>query len=244
MSKGLFNSKPIHISQVDSLECNLETFFHLLGLKREEWCFVGSIGKKEFSNDVDVAVKFDRDGEFEEWVQLFRDLNLEIKTSKGFNLISVGYQFESRTIQLDLFLTKDLSWTKYMLYSPNLSTGESKFGGIYRNLLMMATSISETKTFIDEYTWEQDQIELFTGWYRVKKTVKSKDGKILKNPRILERCLLATDPYFIFSSLGLEKVYTFEDLLFQVKNKQRFKEIKYKFEEYCKNLNLELPKYE
>ena len=87
MSSGLFNSKPLHISQADSFEIEIEKFFSMFGFERDKWSFIGSIGKKEFSTDVDIAVLFN---DLDWWEQTFEKFDFPFKVCKGFNQISFG----------------------------------------------------------------------------------------------------------------------------------------------------------
>lgn len=247
MSKGLFKSFPIHISQVKTLENQLEQFFILCGLLRENWGFVGSIGKKEFSGDVDVLVKIEKDEDFSRWCDLLTRLGFDFKPSKGFSLISFGFPLrleplqESQIIQVDLFLTRHLDWVKFIRYAPNLSAGESKFEGIYRNLLLSAIAITESRQ-VSGNTIRQFVIRFDEGLFAV---VKERQSETAKTSKVVHEYFATADPEEFASFLDLKfPIKTFEQVWAQVRNRNNFPEIKERFEKFCNMNKLEIKQWD
>lgn len=247
MSKGLFNSLPIHISQVETLEIQLENFFSSVGLERQYWAFVGSIGKKESSRDVDVAIQINDSEGLVDWVETFDQIGLDYKISKGFNLISFGFPLqlkpllESHIIQVDLFLTRHLDWVKFIRYAPNLSAGESKFEGIYRNLLLSAIAITESRQ-VSGNTIRQFVIRFDAGLFAV---IKERQSETAKASKVVQEYFVTADPEEFASFLDLKfPIKTFEQVWVQVRNRNKFTEIKERFEKFCRMNNINIPKYE
>lgn len=241
MSSGLFNSKPLHISQVDSFEIEIEKFISMFGFEREEWTFIGSFGKKEFSGDVDIAILFDNLEFFEAIAEKF---GFPYKTMKGFNQISFGYPFEGQTVQVDLMLTRSLEWSKFIYYSPNLSAGESEFKGTYRNALLSDYIVHSSRVETQNFEFVQWSIKMNEGLVRTYKSYISELGNKLKTPRILSCQFISNKPKDVLQMVGLkEPIDTFEQLYEQIKLKSNFEEVWKKFEKSCKNLKLEIPNY-
>ena len=240
MSSGLFNSSPLHISKVDSFEISIENWFDIVGLKKEYWTFIGSIGKKEFSGDVDIAIlQSSPDGDLEDWKDTFEQLGLKYRIFKGFNQISFGYPFEGQMVQVDLMLTTDLEWSKFIYYSPNLSTLESKYGGIYRkNLLVSLIKVESFKKSVggyERYILTNDQ-----GMFFVRKIVDA-TGK----ETVIEKTHFSRSIPEILECLHLEPpCLTFEQIYNQILDRPKFKEIMEEFEKSCLNSKIEIPKYE
>jgi len=242
MSSGLFNSKPLHISQVDSFEIEIEKFFNNINVDRNDWEFIGSFGKKEFSGDVDIAV-LEKTISFD-WMSRWIIGRLEHKICKGFNQISFGFPFEGQTVQVDLMLTNDLTWSKFIYYSPNLSAGESEFKGIYRNLLLSSLIITESRVETPQGDIGQYILRLNEGLVWVVKSFYDEDDKVTKKSRIIEERFDTNDPSRICAIFEIEEpIMTFEQLWNQVKVRPKVEEIKTRFEIYCKQSKIEIPNY-
>jgi len=242
MSSGLFNSKPLHISQVDSFEIEIGKFFGWFEIPRNEWSFIGSFGKKEFSGDVDIAIIENHFG-LSYWEYNLEKFGWPYKTVKGFNQISFGYPFDGQIVQVDLMLTRSLDWSKFIYYSPNLSTGESKFGGIYRNLLLSSLIITSSRLELKNGDIEQFILRLNEGLIRVVKSFKDENGKVSKNSKIISEQFTTNDPSYIRFIFTLGPILTFEQLWNQVKVRPMVEEIKERFEKFCKQSKIEIPDY-
>ena len=125
----------------------------LLGLDGEgiDASPIGSYGKKAddaTSGDIDVAISIDKiagvNGISLDDVLDFVDNTLRkngYSTTKasGFNQVSLGVPVAGKknegTAQVDLMLSGNLDWSKFMYYSPNFRESESKYKGMYRNTL-------------------------------------------------------------------------------------------------------------
>jgi hypothetical protein len=205
MSKAIKHSVPIHISQVESVKEFVNQF-----LSGNEFEYIGSIGKKEFSSDVDVVIKTSPN--------FFKHVGKSV-WSGGLNIRSIPLPFNGKTIQLDLFFTENMEWSKFIL-----------LGNKQRNQLLMAHIIASSKVWIDEHTFRQFNIRVPTGLWGVTKTVLSEKGNLLKNAKILNAYFSTDNPNEICKQFGLEydKCLNFEDLWEQVKDNEltinRYKE--------------------
>lgn len=243
MSSGLFNSKPLHISQVDSFEIEIGKFFGWFEIPRNEWSFIGSFGKKEFSGDVDIAIIENHFG-LSYWEYNLEKFGWAYKTVKGFNQISFGYPFEGQIVQVDLMLTRSLDWSRFIYYSPNLSAGESKFGGIYRNLLLSSLIITESRVEIDKYTCTQYILRLNEGLVLVMKSFINDFDEITKVSKIVNEQFITNDSSRICQIFELEEpILTFEQLWNQTKIRPKVEEIRERFEKFCKQSKIEIPDY-
>lgn len=232
MSSGLFNSKPLHISKVDSFEISIENWFDMVGLERKYWCFIGSIGKKEFSGDVDIAVLSDS---LEDWKDTFEQLGLECRIFKGFNQISFGYPFEGQMVQVDLMLTTDLEWSKFIYYSPNLSTLESKYGGIYRkNLLVSLIKVESINPIENGY--ERLILNNVKGLFLNKKD----DREMTQESTFITKSVPEFLEYIDLKPPAL----TFEQIYKQIQDRPKFREIMEEFEKSCLTSKIEIPDYD
>lgn len=241
MSSGLFNSKPLNIIQITPFEIEIEKFFSKFGFEREDWCFIGSFGKRKISTDVDIAILHN---DLDWWEQTFEKYGYEFKICKGFNQISFGYPFEGQTVQVDLMLTHSLEWSKFIYYSPKLSAGESEFKGIYRNLLLSSLIITESRVETELGDICQCILRLNEGLIWVIKSFFTEDGFKTKKSRIIEERLVTSDPSRICEIFELEEpIMTFEQLWNQVKVRSKVEEIKVRFEKFCKQSKLEIPNY-
>jgi hypothetical protein len=112
----------------------------------------------------------------------------------GFNQVSIGAPIagdpKKGTAQIDLMLSTDLDWSRFIYHSPDFRIAESRYKGAYRNLLLMAaigqsfrkitaeTEAGETKEF------EAYVVRLNQGIVQVRKSFEGKKG-LLKNAALL-----------------------------------------------------------
>tara|TARA_R110001592_G_scaffold120545_3_gene324974 strand:- start:50639 stop:51583 length:945 start_codon:yes stop_codon:yes gene_type:complete len=168
---------------------------------------IGSFGKKksdQTSGDIDIAIGIDQlagvNGISVESVLNFVDDELKKKgyeTSKvrGFNQVSFGVPINGDPKlgigQIDFMFTDSLKWSDFMYHSPDFSKFESKYKGLYRNILLMkiisnadrkATKLTDTGE-TEEY--QSYVVRLNQGVVKVTKSFKGKKG-LLKNPKLLK----------------------------------------------------------
>jgi hypothetical protein len=168
---------------------------------------IGSFGKKKddaTSGDIDIAVSVDKIAGINGIAipDVLEFINNKLKSQgfstlvlKGFEQVSfgapIGGDKKSGTAQVDLMLSTNLDWSRFMYYSPNFKEAESKYKGLYRNTLLMSI-ISEsmkevTKTTdkgdVEEY--KQTVIRLEKGVFQVAKTFMGKKGALVKTASLL-----------------------------------------------------------
>ena len=168
---------------------------------------IGSYGKKvetATSGDIDIAVSIDKIAgvnglaldDVLDWLdKKLKSLGYSTKVAKGFNQVSFGApisgNFKNGIAQIDLMLSSNLDWSRFMYYSPNFIEAESKYKGMYRNTLLMSI-VSEsmrevTKTTsageVEEY--KSYVIRLEKGIYQVAKTFMGKKGSLVKTAILL-----------------------------------------------------------
>jgi hypothetical protein len=167
---------------------------------------IGSAGKKlagQTSGDIDIAVSADKiaaalgcslQNTLFELNDKLKSLGYETEMSAGFNQVSIGVPIKgdkkNGIIQIDLMLSTNLEWSRFIYYSPDFRAGESKYKGAYRNILLMAavgnsfyktvstTDAGETKEY------EAYVVRLNQGIVQVRKSFEGKRG-LLKTAALL-----------------------------------------------------------
>jgi hypothetical protein len=137
---------PIHI---DEIKPTLEKLEQSLGMDLQNWT-LGSVGKKEFSGDIDIAVQINSPEEFKELERKVAASPIVIdQQPKGGLLLTttmiVNYDPEKQStdpahgprtgkVQVDFMPGGDPNWLKTYYHSP--SREESKYKGVFRNILI------------------------------------------------------------------------------------------------------------
>jgi hypothetical protein len=195
---------------IETYEYVKKKIFPLIGLEGDEIdaAPIGSFGKKmadKESSDIDVAISVDKiagqNGIGMEEVLDWLDSKLSsagypTKVAKGFQQVSIGVPISGKKGngigQVDLMLSTNLNWSKFMYYSPDFKVAESKYKGLYRNVLLMSIFSEGTKKSVkttdtgemEEY--EQTVIHLESGLASVRKTLMGKKGSLVKTATILK----------------------------------------------------------
>lgn len=201
----------VAINQVDVMptakwvEANVFPKIGLVGLD-DDAAIIGSAGKKlpeQTSGDVDIAVSADKIAAFlgTSLQNVLFELNTKLKSlgyqtrmAPGFNQVSIGAPIagdpKKGVAQIDLMLSTDLDWSRFIYHSPDFRIAESRYKGAYRNLLLMSaigqsfrkitaeTEAGETKEF------EAYVVRLNQGIVQVRKSFEGKKG-LLKNAALL-----------------------------------------------------------
>ena len=201
----------VAINQVDVMptakwvEANVFPKIGLVGLD-DDAAIIGSAGKKlpeQTSGDVDIAVSADKMAAFLgtslqnvlfELNTILKSLGYQTRMAPGFNQVSIGAPIagdpKKGVAQIDLMLSTDLDWSRFIYHSPDFRISESRYKGAYRNLLLMAaigqsfrkitaeTEAGETKEF------EAYVVRLNQGIVQVRKSFEGKKG-LLKNAALL-----------------------------------------------------------
>ena len=130
---------PIHI---DEIEPTLDELERALGIDLKN-NVLGSVGKKEFSGDIDVAVQVDPD-KIPELVKKLERSPIVLDLAKSSVIMTkvkiVDYDPDKQTtkqrtgfVQVD-FMPGDPGWMKTYYHSP--SEKESKYKGVFRNIMI------------------------------------------------------------------------------------------------------------
>lgn len=204
------DAAPFRQDQVDStikwLSSNVFPKIGLNGID-DDAAVIGSAGKKlpdQTSGDIDVAVSADKiASSLETSLQnaLFalndrlKSLGFETKLAPGFNQVSIGVPVggdkKNGIGQVDLMLSTDLDWSRFIYHSPDFRIAESKYKGAYRNLLLMAAigksfyeiTKSTDKGEVAEY--QSYVVRLNQGITQVRKSFEGKKG-LLKTAQLLK----------------------------------------------------------
>jgi hypothetical protein len=168
---------------------------------------IGSYGKKAdnvSSGDIDIAVSVDKlagvNGiafdEVRDWLnKKLMSMGYSTREMKGFEQVSFGVLVAGKKnngiAQVDLMLSTNLDWSRFMYYSPNFKEAESKYKGMYRNVLLMSIvsemfkEVSKTTDKGETEQYKQYVIRLEKGIYQVEKTFMGKKGALVKTASLL-----------------------------------------------------------
>jgi len=163
---------------------------NILGVKQEHIVPIGSFGKKPINQrygDLDIALKTNLS--FEDVANRMEHLGkFETIRIPGFNQVTIGYPIigdsENGIAQVDLMLTDNLEWSKFVYKSPNFKLNESKYKGAYSSFMRMSiisegykkVNSQDEKGFTIEY--EMLSMRLNSGVWKVTKTHQGKKGLI------------------------------------------------------------------
>lgn len=236
---------------------------------------IGSYGKKpqdQTSGDIDIAVSIDKlagvNGialeEVLGWLdQKLQSLGYATKAVKGFTQVSFGApisgSFKNGVAQVDLMLSGNLDWSRFMYHSPNFIESESKYKGMYRNTLLMSI-VSESMREITKKTdtgeteeYRSYVIRLEKGIYQVAKTFMGKKGALVKTATLLhdqDKFITSTPEEVVKFAFGEgvqpSDVMTFENV-FSVVNSPKFihiekrNEILKRFKDYLLAAKMPMP---
>jgi len=238
---------------------------------------LGSTGKKksgDFCGDIDIAfdgvvvgsihkLKFDE-------VQKFIYDKLKSKFKKVVNMPGIGIVSFLYPIpnsddygQVDLMITDNVKLTEFIFHSPNFINNESKYKGLYRNVLMYSIikyiETGDVNTYF-ETGKDKGEVKEFSKYSLTQKSglikqLKSFEGKMgkTKNPSPVKGAdsVIATIPNdivkFIFGgAYTTSDLNSFEDI-YTTLNSSGFKHKKYKaqiisnFKDSIQKLKLPLP---
>lgn len=215
----------------------------------EDAFLMGSAGKKpakELSGDLDIAIYADQIAaeqsiklsEVLDWIEQKIDtLGYPTAKSKGFNQVSFPFPIVGRKatkyVQVDLLLTSNIAWSKFIHTSPNLAKGESKYKNAYRNLLL-STCVSAfyhkvLKTTSDDIPLEIEKysLRLNAGIYKIRQSYAGTRIAVLKTPKTIkdaEQLITSVPEEMIHLVFGkrydVADVSTFEKLYDLVFHKQ------------------------
>ncbi len=191
---------------VNWIEKNIFPDIGLSGIEVDA-AVIGSAGKKatgQTSGDIDIAISADKiasalntslQNVLFSLNDKLKSLGYSTKLSPGFNQVSIGVPIlgdpKRGYVQVDLMISTNLEWSKFIYHSPDFRIAESKYKGAYRNLLFMA-AIGQSfkkilkKTDKDETVeFEAYVVRLNQGIVNVRKSFEGKRGNLLKTATLL-----------------------------------------------------------
>jgi hypothetical protein len=235
-------ARPIKQSEIDkTYEFVIKEVYPILGLTEDFAKPIGSFKKKapeQTSGDIDIAVLAERiAGENAlsmDEVLTFVDSALrgsgyEPTTNKGLQQCSIGVPVEGKPnngiAQIDLMLTDNLDFSTFMYHSPDFTKAESKYKGLYRNILLMmiiSNSKRETTKLTDKGEVQEYKayvLRLNQGVVSVAKTFMGKKGNIVKQASLLhDQDKFITNTPEVITELAFgpdipaSEIMTFEDI--------------------------------
>jgi hypothetical protein len=209
-----------------------------LKIEEKDVELLGSYGKKKIGDthgDIDIAVlnipelnSIPKNIELNLLSLDLENLGFKTKINYGFRIVSFGCPIcgisNQGTVQVDLMLTTDLYWSRFIYHSPDFRKEESKYKGYYRNILLMALITEPTKEIIkitEDGKIEEIEVNILRypyGIFRVRKNFMGKKG-LLRNGKNVEGWdfFLTNDPQEVTNlTVGKEfkpsDINTFEKL--------------------------------
>jgi len=250
--KAIKDCKPMNKEEAEATYYFVETNILPL-ISAYNYSHIGSFGKKELINDLDIAVIHDSIYDAQ---KILVENGYKVIAIPGFNQITLGVPFPGDNewiAQVDLMFTHSILWCQWAYFSPNQY--ESKYKGVHRNAFI-SSIISEMDKEITK--WNGDKIEEYehtvirfhSGIWKVKKTYKGKTG-LVKTPKIIDEKLLTNDPFraaIIMLGNGQDiETFSFEEIwkwfisdLFPYKGREI--KIMTKLRRHLDNAKLEYPK--
>lgn len=218
-----------------------------LGLTDKDFRPLGSSGKKgkgQFSGDIDIAVdgfklgaknKLSFDEVFDFLSKKAKSKFENVVISKGINVISFLYPIPNSDEkgQVDFMLTDDLDYTSFVYHSPDFTKNESKYKGMYRNMIIHAIlrnidTGDVTEYYEDEFDGKfKGQVKRFSKYSinntkgmmkqlrsfegKIKrlsksKPIKEKDDVITKVPSEIVKFVLGKE-YDVKDAVSFESIY-------------------------------------
>lgn len=197
-----------------------------LGLSKNDYAALGSTGKKlpgQSSGDIDIAIDINKikkhlgvdDSELGNAIlDIISDAypKMDKVYMKGLGIISLAYPIKgsSGNVQVDLMLSDNIDFSKWMFHSPDFTKNESKWKGLYRTELLKSISnavhIPEWTEYFDEFP----EIEKRVGRLMLdpnkgyKKSIKSfigTKGQPIKTGKTEFEEVLSKDPEYITKAL-------------------------------------------
>lgn len=240
---------PIRQDQLDkTYDFIVKKILPIINIEEEAIRPIGSFKKKapdQTSGDIDVAILVDRvagnnsisiDGVLPFMEARFNRSGYPSTIFKGFNQISIAIPIEGDSknglVQLDFMLSDDLSFSSFMYYSPDFTKAESKYKGLYRNILLSCIVSNIDKKIIK--TTEKGEVEEYRsfvlrtnqGIVEVTKSFRGRAG-LLKTAKLLkdQDRFITNTPYIITKmAFGISTVpsdiMTFENIWARVTSNQ------------------------
>lgn len=207
---AIAQSRPFEQEEVQgTLNWVEKNIFPLLGIDGfgEDAAVIGSAGKKmsgQTSGDIDIAVSADKiaghlDTSLTKVLFTINDLlkskGIDTSMAVGFNQVSIAAPIngdvKNGVGQVDLMLSRDINWSRFMYHSPDFTKDESKYKGAYRNILLMAAIGKSFVEIVDQTEqgdvkeYEAYVVRLNQGIVKVRKSFVGKKG-LLKNAALLK----------------------------------------------------------
>jgi len=169
---------------------------------------LGSYGKKkegETHGDIDIAVSMPKNIELNLLRLDLEGMGFETKVNYGFRIVSFGcpiggskslencgeiFPDEKDLVQIDLMLSTNLYWSRFIYHSPDFRKEESKYKGYYRNILLMALITEPTKEITkttEDGGIEEIEVNILRypfGVSRVRKNFMGKKGLVKKGKNV------------------------------------------------------------
>lgn len=270
------NSRPLSQKEVvEAYEYVVKHIFPLFGLTGDgDAKPIGSFKKKietETSGDVDIAVLSDRiagvnnlslEGVLDFIEKILQKNGYETSKSIGFNQVSFSLPINGKPsngfAQIDLMLTDNLQFSDFMYYSPDFTKSESKYKGLYRNLLLMCIinnlDRKTTKTTDKGETAEYQSyvLRLNQGIVKVTKSFEGSKGLVKTAKLLKDQDIFITNTPDIITELAFgNKIKSTDILTFEniwkfttdtnFKNKDKLEEILNCFSEKINQIKVPIP---
>lgn len=185
---GVMKCSPIYIENIFTTINSIDrAIFTPLNISNKYWTSdIGSVGKKLVSGDIDIAVDIDH-CDPKEIIDHIKEMGFEY-TSTGGAIANIAFPIEGTTqqgeyVQVDIFPTKSLEFTKFARFSP--TPEESKYSGGLRSdllgILIKYCTMIFSENYVSYVSLKQD------GAYRTVRLNKDSSVKVTEDKLITNK---------------------------------------------------------
>jgi hypothetical protein len=162
--KVLREAKVVGITR-DEVEPTLRYVSRLANIPLEDFHYVGSTGKAEYSGDIDVAIDENRFTPFKIHDRLSKQLGSENAVfNKGTNIgsyaVPIAGNESDEKVQVDIMFVDNIDWAKFSYFSAG---DKSKYKGAVRAVLLSAVAASLEEPGIDAFHYVDGELIVRVG---------------------------------------------------------------------------------
>jgi hypothetical protein len=255
-SGTLDNVGIIHINDINPTLKNIEKYIGIDLINNT----IGSAGKRLFSGDIDIAIQLTKNFDIDNFVSLLSNIPDVVQVKKT-NIVMIAvkiitddlekytnYNFTG-LVQIDFMFSENIDLLKLFYHSPYES--DSKYKGLYRNILLGAIShyydlvysdeniIDNIPLYEERYFWSYN-----LGLYRGRKyRVLSKDKKnVLKKAInvVLDDFVYKTSDEIVkvLNLSSVDSLYSFEKLFEDINIRYNSHMVSMIIDEFVSNKNV------
>lgn len=161
LNEGGFALKEAGVKSInrDDIPATLTYISRITGIPENDLHPLGSVGKKEQSGDIDIAINVNKYSPEQTHDEMVNALGQENSTfNKGNNIGSYAVPIrgdeQNGRVQTDLMFTQKTDWAKFAYHSPDEE--ESKYKGAVRTILLRAVAAALQERGTDHFEYDKN----------------------------------------------------------------------------------------